>query len=180
MIARSAEKMTQIINSLLLLTSVRKEEVETEPLDMAGIVAEAQGRLSGLIKERQAEVLLPAVWPAALGYGPWIEEVWVNYIGNAIQYGSQPSRVELGAEMLDRDRVRFWVRDNGPGIPPEEQARLFTPFVKLSQVRLKGYGLGLSVVRRIVEKLGGQVGVESVVGQGTVFGFTLPAVSNSG
>lgn len=57
---------------------------------------------------------------------------------------------------------------------------LFAPFVKLSQVRLKGYGLGLSVVRRIVEKLGGQVGVESVMGQGTVFGFTLPAVSNSG
>jgi signal transduction histidine kinase len=71
--------------------------------------------------------------------------------------------------------VRFWVRDNGPGLPPEEQTRLFTPFTRLNQTRARGHGLGLSIVRRIVEKLGGQVGVESEVGRGSVFSFTLPA-----
>jgi signal transduction histidine kinase len=71
--------------------------------------------------------------------------------------------------------VRFWVRDSGPGIPPEAQARLFTPFTRLDQVRARGHGLGLSIVRRIVEKLGGQAGLESTVGQGTLFYFTLPA-----
>ena len=70
--------------------------------------------------------------------------------------------------------VRFWVRDNGPGITPEDQARLFVPFTRLGQARVGGHGLGLSIVRRIVEKLGGQVGVESQVGQGSVFSFTLP------
>ncbi|HID64984.1 MAG TPA: ATP-binding protein [Anaerolineae bacterium] len=68
----------------------------------------------------------------------------------------------------------FWVRDNGSGLTPEEQARLFAPFTQLGQARTKGQGLGLSIVRRIVEKLGGQVGVESEVGQGSVFTFTLP------
>jgi two-component system sensor histidine kinase/response regulator len=70
--------------------------------------------------------------------------------------------------------IRFWVRDNGPGLTPEEQARLFTPFTRLHQESVQGYGLGLSIVQRIVEKLGGQVGVESVIGQGSTFSFTLP------
>jgi signal transduction histidine kinase len=70
--------------------------------------------------------------------------------------------------------VRFWVRDNGPGLTGEEQERLFTPFTRFDQVSTKGHGLGLSIVRRIVEKLGGQVGVESELGQGSLFTFTLP------
>ncbi len=72
--------------------------------------------------------------------------------------------------------ARFWVRDNGAGIAPEEQARLFVPFTRLDQARAQGHGLGLSVVRRIVEKLGGQVGMESTgqPGQGCTFYFTLP------
>ena len=74
----------------------------------------------------------------------------------------------------ERRMIRFWVRDNGLGLTPDEQARLFTPFTRLDQVRAKGHGLGLSIVRRIVEKLGGQVGVESTVGQGSIFSFTLP------
>jgi two-component system sensor histidine kinase/response regulator len=72
--------------------------------------------------------------------------------------------------------VRFWVRDNGAGLTYEEQVRLFAPFTQLDQVRAKGHGLGLSIVLRIVERLGGQVGVESedVPGQGSTFYFTLP------
>jgi signal transduction histidine kinase len=68
----------------------------------------------------------------------------------------------------------FWVRDNGAGLTPEEKARLFTPFTRFDQIRAKGHGLGLSIVRRIVEKLGGEVGIESEVGQGSTFSFTLP------
>jgi len=85
--------------------------------------------------------------------------------------------VELGATPQPDRMVRFWVRDNGPGLTPEEQALLFTPFTRLDQARAKGHGLGLSIVRRIVEKLGGQVGVESEVGKGSVFTFTLPGGS---
>jgi PAS domain S-box-containing protein len=180
-IVQSGDKMTKIINSLLLLSSVRKmEEVRVEPLDMGSIVAETRKRLAGLVDESQAEIIVPAAWPTAIGYGQWVEEVWVNYVSNAIKYGGQPPRVELGAEAQPHGLVRFWVRDNGPGISPEEQARLFTPFTRLNQVQVKGHGLGLSIVRRIVEKLGGRVAVESAVGQGSVFSFTLPAVHTSG
>ena len=74
--------------------------------------------------------------------------------------------------------VRFWVRDNGAGITPEDQVRLFIPFTRLSQASVGGHGLGLSIVRRIVEKLGGQVWVESQAGQGSVFSFTLPGAAS--
>jgi two-component system sensor histidine kinase/response regulator len=80
----------------------------------------------------------------------------------------------MGATAQD-GKVRFWVRDNGDGLTEEEQENLFTEFTRLHQVRAEGYGLGLSIVRRIVEKLGGDVGVESEVGAGSLFYFTLPA-----
>jgi len=176
-VVRTAHKMNNIIEELLLLSEVRKAEVERTSLDMAAIVAEAQQRLAYVIKTSRAEIIAPPVsaWPAALGYGPWIEEVWVNYLSNAIKYGGQPPRVELGAETLSDGMLRFWVRDNGPGITPEDQARLFAPFTRLDQIRAGGHGLGLSIVRRIVEKLGGQVGVESQVGCGSTFSFVLSA-----
>jgi PAS domain S-box-containing protein len=176
MIAQNGRKMSNIIDELLLLSSVRQtEEAEMNPLDMARIVSEAQGRLGDLIEKHQAEIILPEAWPEVLGHASWVEEVWVNYLSNAIQYGGQPPRVELGATGQADGNVRFWVRDNGAGLKPEEQAHLFTPFTQLAQVRAEGHGLGLSIVRRIVERLGGQVGVESQVGQGSVFTFTLPA-----
>lgn len=175
-IARSGHKMAEILEALLLLATVRSQEVETQPLDMASIVSEALSRLQGLVEQSGAEIILPSAWPAALGYAPWVEEVWYNYISNAIKYGGQPPRLELGADFPPDapGMIRFWVRDNGPGLTPEEQSRLFVPFARLSSEE-RGHGLGLSIVKRIVEKLGGQVGVESAPGQGSRFSFTLPA-----
>jgi signal transduction histidine kinase len=187
-IAMTGRKMDNIVSELLLLAGVRQTEVEIGPLDMEEIVTEARRRLAHMVEERQAEVVVPERWPVALGYGPWVEEVWVNYLSNALKYGGRPPRIELGFESAaDRHAgapadqedsgdasVRFWVQDNGPGLTVEEQERLFTPFTRFDQVSTKGHGLGLSIVRRIVEKLGGQVGVESELGQGTLFTFTLP------
>lgn len=173
-VMRATHKMHNIIEELLLLASVRKEEVQVTQLEMGDIVAGAQERLAHLITEHRAEVILPDTWPAVLGYGPWIEEVWTNYLSNAILHGGRPPRVELGATPQADGMVCFWVRDNGAGLTAEEQSRLFTPFTRLDQVRAKGHGLGLSIARRIVEKLDGQVGVESEVGRGSVFTFTLP------
>jgi len=172
-IAESGRKMSNIIDELLLLSALRGVEAEMVPLDMASIVDEVRQRLAYMIKEYQAEILLPDAWPVPLGYGPWVEEVWANYLSNALKYGGQSPHVELGATVQADGMVRFWIRDNGPGLTPEEQARLFTPFTRLEQVQVKGHGLGLSIVRRIVEKLDGQVGIESQVGQGSVFTFTL-------
>lgn len=176
-IVTASQKMSNIIDELLLLAGVRQKNVELEPIvDMADLVAQSQERLTTLIDSSQAEMVVADTWPVALGYGPWLEEVWTNYISNAIKYGGNPPRVEVGATTHENGRIQFWVRDNGAGLTPEEQARLFTPFTRLEQARAKGHGLGLSIVRRIVDKLGGEVSVESenMPGKGCIFSFTLP------
>lgn len=176
-IARSGHKMVNIIDELLLLAEVRKANVQIKPLNMAKIMAEAQQRLSYMIEEYQAEVILPSEWPEAVGYGPWVEEVWVNYLSNGLKYGGRPPCLQVGGTRQTDHNVCFWVRDNGLGLTPEAQAKLFTPFTQLEQTRAAGHGLGLSIVRRIVQRLGGRVGVVSkgMPGYGSVFYFILPA-----
>jgi len=212
-ISQNALRLVSIVDALLLLASVRQvDSVRVEPLDMATVIAGVQSRLAVLIAEHRAVIITPEHWPVVHSYGPWIEEVWANYISNAIKYGGCPAegippRVELGFSILDcglpisksdgsgteqlpqvqesqtsnpkseiqnrKSAIRFWVRDNGVAIPPAQQAMLFTKFTRLRDVE-PGHGLGLSIVRSIVEKLGGEVGVESDLEQGNTFWFTLP------
>ena len=179
-VTRGARRMERIINELLTLARMRKKDVARYPLDMGKIVAEVCEQLELEINQRQAQLIVPELWPTAVGHTPWIEEVWVNYISNALKYGGNPPHIELGSTSQTDHYIRFWVRDNGQGLTEEEQAQLFQPFIQLNRVRAEGYGLGLSIVQRIVEKLGGQVSVESEgTGQGCTFSFTLP-VSESG
>ena len=175
-IGLTATEMQRIINSLLLFAEVSRAQAPLKPVQMKRVVTNVQGRLSYMIKQQQAQIILPEVWPQAIGYEPWLEEVWTNYLSNAIKYGGRPLRVELGASVRPDGMLRFWTRDNGPGIAPEACARLFIPHHQISRLKgTAGHGLGLSIVLSIVEKLGGQVGVESELGKGSLFFFTLPA-----
>jgi signal transduction histidine kinase len=173
---KSSQKAAGIIDALLLLAGVRSmQTMEVVPLAMGTIVNDVHARFVNLIDEYQPEIILPDQWLEAKGYGPWAEEIWANYFSNAIKYGGRPPRVELGSNRLDDGQIRFWMRDNGKGLTAEEQAQLFRPFTRLGQTDVKGHGLGLSIVQRIAERLNGDVGVESIVGQGSLFYFTLPA-----
>lgn len=172
-------QMVQIIEELLLLASVRQNEIPIEPLPMTTIVQLAQERLLHIIEESGAEIVLPETWPTAVGYGPWIEEVWANYLSNGLKYGGQPPRLQLGGEAIAHNQARFWVRDNGAGLSPEDQTKLFQEFSRAHSPAIQGHGLGLSIVGRIIKRLGGSVGVESEMGQGSVFYFTLPAVETT-
>ncbi len=173
---RSARKAGNIVESLLVLASVRQQDIIATPLDMGYILDEVMLRLEDSIQDTGAIIQLPdrTSWPRALGHAPWVEEMWFNYLSNAIKYGGRPPRIELSAHPQDTGFIRFEVHDHGDGLTPEQQARLFAPFERLGQSRVRGHGLGLSIVRRIAEKLGGQVGVESAPGQGSTFYFTLP------
>ena len=175
-ITSGVNKMNAIIEGLLLLAGVRKQSntLLTE-LNMASIVAEAYDRQVNLIQEYRAKVHLPTEWPVAMGYEQWVEEIWANYLSNAIKYGGRPPQVLVGAATQPDGMIRFWVKDNGPGLSAEQQRHLFTPFTRLHQERGAGHGLGLSIVQRIAEKLGGQVGVASQEGHGSTFWFSLPA-----
>ena len=98
------------------------------------------------------------------------------YLSNAIKYGGRPPQILVGTTPQSNGHIQFWVQDNGTGLNPEEQDKLFTEFMRLKQDEIEGNGLGLAIVQRIVKKMGGYVGVESQFGQGCKFYFTLPDV----
>ncbi|MFP4395100.1 MAG: sensor histidine kinase [Anaerolineales bacterium] len=200
-ISKNVRTMNNIIQELLLLSRIRDvDEVETGPLDMEKILESVRSRLIDDIEKANVTFLLPDRWPVVQGHIVWVEQVWINYISNGIKYGGSPPRLEVGfsyehpkltmtccpeifdpsgdtaraEELEELEEIYFWLRDNGAGLKPEEQARLFVPFERLDQMRVEGHGLGLSIVRRIVEQLGGRVGIDSEVGQGSLFWFTLP------
>ncbi len=181
MIAKTSYQMAQIVDSLLLLATVRNlDEIKTEPLDTAVLVNNAWGRLADLAEKANAQLIQPTEWPIAIGYTPWIEEVWANYLSNAIKYGGEPPRIEVGYDLPTttngtQAHIRFWIQDNGHGLSQEETQTLFQQYSRLEQhSKLQGHGLGLSIVKRILEKLDGTYGVESEIGKGSKFFFTLP------
>lgn len=175
-ITRMGHKMTHIINELLFFANIRAQtDVPVSILAMDTIMLDVELRMQPQLQRSQATLVQPECWPAALGYAPWVEEVWMNYISNAIKYGGSPPYVVLGATQQADGQIRFWVDDNGDGLALEDRARLFAPFIRLRGEHADGHGLGLSIVQRIITRLGGVVGVEDAPGQGCRFFFTLPA-----
>lgn len=171
---RASERAVRIVDELLLLATIRHKEIELRPLDMSAILQNVQQRLAPMFMEHNVSLTLSTHWPSALGYAPWIEEVWANYLTNAVKYGGQPPTIICGAETLTNHNVKFWVKDNGQGLSESAKNRLFTPFNQLDKEGFEGYGLGLSIVKRIITRLGGNVGMESTPDAGSRFYFTLP------
>lgn len=176
-IISSVDKTSRIIDALLMLANVRKtDDLKMEAVDMGLIISEAYGRLVLLFNQHNPEIISPESWPAGMGYAPWIEEIWANYISNALKYGGQPPRIEVGADEPVNGMIRYWIKDNGKGMTDAESRKLFVPFTRLASAKkVDGHGLGLSIVQRIAQKMGGAVGVESTVGRGSLFYFTLAA-----
>jgi signal transduction histidine kinase len=166
-------KMNNIIEELFVLSTVRSQEVDFAILNMNEIVDEALQRMGFLINERKPEIIIQDNFPNALGHAPWVEEVLANYISNAIKYGGNPPKIEIGATREPGEYVKFWVKDNGKGISEAQQQKLFVPFTRLDTLKAEGHGLGLSIVERIMLKLDGHTGVESELGKGSIFSFYL-------
>ncbi len=176
LIKNSATKSMRITQELLILARSSHHGIQKTSLEMELIFAEAVKQLDELIQKENVEIKMSESWLPAKGYGPWVEEVWVNYLSNAIKYGGKPPKIEVGSELLEENMVKFWIKDNGEGLTEEEQSKLFQKYVQLTKHSADGHGLGLSIVKRIIGKLGGTVGVESkgTKNEGSIFFFTLP------
>ncbi|MCB0190567.1 MAG: response regulator [Anaerolineae bacterium] len=173
-IKASGQKGIKIVDELLLLAGIDKTSVKIVPIDMGTLIGQVLYDLDLSIKQTEAQITIPDTWPTPLGYAPWLEVVWMNYITNALKYGGSPPILTLGYTPTPHKFIRFWIKDNGPGLSKEHQRVIFTEFTRLDESGVQGHGLGLATVRRIIEKLNGDVGVESTLGQGSTFYFTLP------
>jgi PAS domain S-box-containing protein len=174
-----AQKMDAMIQSLLLLAKLHQaSEIPVVEVDMNRVVHDALKRFREVIEARRIVVEVAPDLPPALGHVSWLEEVFANLIDNAIKYigENNPSPHIAIRGMREGSMARYEVEDNGIGIAREEQNRLFEEFTRLHRAEsIKGFGLGLSIVLRIITRLNGQVGVKSEPGQGSTFWFTLPA-----
>lgn len=175
-IIQSGHKMNNVINELLLLASMRNKDVPIVPINLKRILGEVKKRLRFQIEANQAIIKEPDEWPQMMGHDPWIEEALFNYINNGLKYGGNPPRLEIGTDQQKDGMISIWVKDNGKGIAQKDMSRIFKPHTRLNQMRVRGEGLGLSIVHRIIHRCGGKVGVESKAGEGSKFWFTLPQV----
>ncbi|NWG18135.1 MAG: tetratricopeptide repeat protein [Chloroflexi bacterium] len=176
-IADVSGKMDELVGELLNLARVRKQEISPQPVDMEAVFRQAMRRVEHLVSRYHAAIKLKTALPAAFAYPAWVEEIWVNYLTNALKYGGQPPHIEVGAAPAASGLVRYWVRDNGDGLTPEMQAKVFSgKYERFGKFHIEGHGIGLTVVKTIVDKLGGEVGVESdgLPGHGSTFSFSLP------
>lgn len=174
-ISASTTKFERLINALLQLSRSGRRELAHEPLDMAGLVAMTLDSLRTTIAKGGAEVEVGEL-PPAYGDPTAVGQVWSNLITNAVRYlePGRPGRIRIRGER-DGRFSRYSIEDNGVGIAATAQKKLFQVFQRMRPDLAEGEGIGLATVKRIVERHGGQIQVDSVEGKGTTFLFSLPA-----
>ncbi|MBI3166494.1 MAG: PAS domain-containing protein [Anaerolineales bacterium] len=172
-ISEAADKMQRLLSELLELSRIGKAANEKQDVPFEEIAAEALRRVEGQIKKKQVEVRIGSGFPIVRVDRERIVELIQNLVDNAVKFtGSQPQPIiEIGCELED-GRPIFHVRDNGIGIKKEFQKRIFGLFDKLDPAT-EGTGVGLALVKRIVEVHGGSIWVDSEEGKGATFYFTL-------
>jgi signal transduction histidine kinase len=174
-ILQSGERAAEIIDGLLLLHGIQHETPVLELVDTGDAVDSALETMTQAIAENDAVVTRSGAFLPVRAHGPWLTQVWINLIGNAIKYGGSPPTVDLAAKATSNGMVRFEVKDNGGGIPPDDQDRIFREFERGGSTNVEGHGLGLAIVDRVVSRLDGDTGVDDGEEGGSVFWFTVPA-----
>lgn len=174
-IYRAAFKMQDLLQDLLDLSRVGRMMNEPQVIPFDVLLNEALELTEGRLRERGVEIRIQPDFPHVHGDPQRLLEVVQNLIDNAAKYmGDQPAPcIEIGSTGYENGDPIFYVRDNGIGIDPEHHERIFGLFNKLDP-NVEGTGIGLALVKRIVEFHGGRIWVESAEGQGATFWFTLP------
>ncbi len=174
-IGGAADRMERLLGELLQLSRLGRLVNPPEWVELESLVREAVEHVSGAIASRGVSVVIAPGMPSVRGDRLRLVEAFQNLIENAVKFmGDQPEpRVEIGAEPQGEDRVLCWVRDNGQGIDARYHEKVFGLFERLDN-RVEGTGVGLAIVKRIVEVHGGRIWVESGEGQGSIFRFVIP------
>jgi signal transduction histidine kinase len=179
MISDGTGRMSRLLQDLLAFSRVANSVQPLRSLEMNALLAEVRQDLQDQTERSGAEVSLGEL-PTVQGEASQIRQVFQNLIGNALKFSvpGRPVRVSVKAAPDEQipGMLRFAVSDNGIGIAPAFHARIFTIFQRLhSRERFEGSGIGLAIARKIVERHGGELWVESAEGQGSTFFLTLPS-----
>ncbi len=181
-IVNAGRHLLALINEVLNLAQIEagKLNVSLQPLSLAKVLAECHTMVEDMAGRRGISVRFPShVDLAVVADETRLKQVLLNLLSNAVKYNRDGGRVELHCATVGDERVRLTVRDTGPGLRPEQLPLLFQPFNRLGQEAgsEEGTGIGLVVTKRLVELMGGSIGVTSTVGVGSEFWIELPRVA---
>jgi len=175
--------LLKLINEILDLAKVesRQMPLSSEPVSLADIMLDCRGMIDPQAQKRGIELIIPQIDTSLFVRSDRtrLKQVLINLLSNAIKYNSKQGKVEVSCAELTPGRIRVSIRDSGAGLNPEQLSQLFQPFNRLGQETSgeEGTGIGLVVAKRLVELMGGTIGVESTVGVGSTFWFELISVA---
>lgn len=180
-IVAAAERMELLINDILTYSRVSQGEVELRPVNLDQVVEEARQAVEPDLRGRGGEVSVDASLAVVQAHRSTLFQAVTNLLSNAAKFVAPGTAPQIRVWSEPREGwVRLWVEDNGIGIAPEHQRRIFEVFERLHGMETyPGTGVGLAVVRKGVERMGGRVGVESSLGGGSRFWIDLPRPERS-
>ena len=182
-IERNANRLDLLIQDLLTISALEsgRMKLELQPVELKSLAEKVLAFLHTKAENKSVTLVNELPELTANADANRLDQVLANLVDNAIKYGRPDGLVTVGGKKLDDGRLEIFVRDDGPGIPPEALDRVFERFYRVDKARSRdqgGTGLGLSIVKHIVQAHGGEVRCESKLGEGATFFFTLPAAVN--
>jgi signal transduction histidine kinase len=179
-IVAAAARLDAMIHDLLTYSRVSRTELAIDRLDTVAVIRAAISQLSAEIEARNALVVVDESMPAVSGHRAMLEQVVANLVANALKFVAPDARPEVTIRASrDAEFVRLWIVDNGIGIDPAHQQRIFSVFERLhAEAKFPGTGIGLAIVRKGAERMGGRAGVESALGRGSRFWIDLVPAEN--
>jgi signal transduction histidine kinase len=168
----SVDELSKLIGQIRMIAKATANPRPKERVSTAEIVSGVLQRLESRILKSHATVVQPDSWPEVNGVDDWLEFIWWNLLTNALQHAGEKPQIELNWHR-EKNWFRFEVCDNGGGVTAETRATLYQPFESLHKPG-SSYGLGLSVVQRLVDLQGGDCGYALNPKAGSCFSFTLP------
>ncbi len=179
MLEENGQELSERVENLLAVAKVGARRVAVEAVDPAMVVNDVLKASAGELERRKVRVQVEKAFPMVACHRAYLRQVFDNLISNAMKFfGDQPAPTIVIAAQRKSDHVQFSVADNGIGVPVQHRERVFEPFVRLSPMSAKGSGIGLAIVKRIVELYDGRVWIESHGGMGCMVLFTLPVLGD--
>ncbi len=179
-IDQEADRLKRLVDELLTLSQLEShhEDKIEQPVDLKNVIRQIVEEMKPRVAEKQMtlHIDLPPELPAVNANQDQLKQILVNLLDNAVKYTSPGGNVTIFA-IEERNNVKISVKDTGMGIPSNELSRIFERFYRVDKARSRkmgGFGLGLSIVKHMVENMGGNIGVESKLNEGSIFWFTLP------